>query len=181
MLKFFVGAFLITGALYSCQLTQKARQAPVAVVKAGQPRLFELAKAMRVADTVAIRGALTGDWQLEKVCHSTFIGPKCDSSLQQRWLMDSLGRLSWVNGDGATLSSSKAPMKDKYHFVTRAAAEGATDQGTDSVWILHIENADRNLMIRTLDSKRLVLTEYPLIADNTTTYYLKRSGVQAQP
>jgi len=127
---------------------------------------FNLQTAQRNHDTLAIREFLAGDWTLDKMCHSGFAGLKCDTSIQQNWRLDSLGGISWV-------TEADAAGKDQYHFVPRTGNQAGT-AAKDTAWVLFLNQAHRGYLIRTLTRDSLSLSEYPLMMDNTTTYYLSR-------
>lgn len=127
---------------------------------------FNLQTAMHSADTLRIRQFLAGSWKLDKICRSSFVGLKCDSSIKQTWKLDSLGGISWITeGDIAG--------EDQYHFVPRAGVQAGTSRG-DSAWVLYVNQARRAYLIRSLTKDSLKIADYPLIMDKTTTYYLSR-------
>ena len=127
---------------------------------------FDLKTAMQKEDTAAVRKMLTGSWTLDKICRSTFIGLKCDSSLRQRWVLDSSSAIRWRTKGGLTTA-------DHYYFIPRGGAN-TTKPPHDSVWVMQLQDLNKGYLIKTLTSHQLVLTEFPLIMDNTITYYLSR-------
>lgn len=160
------GAFLLAASLlvFSCGPTKSSTHSNGEHARAKGP--FTLQTAMHDADTVRIRQFLAGNWILDRTCRSTFTGLSCDTSIKQSWQLDSLAGISWTTeGDNAG--------SDKYHFVPRAGAQAGSTKG-DSVWVMYLNKARRGYLIRTLTKDSLSLSEYPLIMDNTTTYYLSR-------
>ncbi|GAB3353253.1 hypothetical protein GCM10027566_13430 [Arachidicoccus ginsenosidivorans] len=128
---------------------------------------FNLQTAMRRADTTAIRQLFAGTWTLDRMCRSSFVGLKCDTTIEQQWQLDSLGGISWMTeGENA--------LKDRYRFVPKTGAQAGTTKKVDTAWVLFLNKANRGYLIRALSKDSLTISEYPLIMDNTVTYYLSR-------
>lgn len=160
-----VGGLLMSGVLlvWSCG-PMKSSATTKGAAKIKGP--FSLQTAMHSADTVAIRQFLAGNWNLERICRSTFAGLKCDTSIKQNWVLDSAGAVGWTTqGDNAG--------QDTYHFIARDGAQAGSTKG-DSVWVMYLNQSRRAYLIRTLTKDSLSLSEYPLIMDKTTTFYLSR-------
>jgi hypothetical protein len=155
---------MILGNLTGCGPLKKSTNNNTAQLKQKGP--FNLKTAQHNHDTLAIRSFLAGNWTLNKMCHSGFAGLKCDTSIQQNWQLDSLGTISWITeGDESG--------KDHYHFVP-ATGNQAAMPAKDTAWVLFLNQGRRGYVIRNLSKDSLALSEFPLMMDNTTTYYLSR-------
>ena len=128
---------------------------------------FNLQTAMRRADTRAIRHLLAGTWALDRMCRSSFVGLKCDTTIDQQWQLDSLGGISWI-------TEGETSISDQYRFVPETGAQAGTTKKSDTSWVLFLNKGNRGYLIRTLSKDSLTICEYPLIMDNTVTYYLSR-------
>lgn len=123
-------------------------------------------------DTTALKNALAGNWKLDRICHSSFVGLSCDSSLKQQWHIDSLGGILWeTDGQGST--SIIPDVKDQFHFVAHSGARAGSSK-TASVWTLFLKETRRAYIIQKLNADSLQLADFPLIMDKTTTYYLHK-------
>lgn len=156
-----IGTLLAILLLGSCQAPKKTAAGHQ---KATQP--VQLQQLVNGGDTTLLLNALKGTWHLDRTCLSSFTGLKCDSSIQQDWLVDSLGGISWEE-DG------QQKLSDQIHFVKRAGRHAGLNK-SDSVWVLYLTNTQRGYLIQDLQRDSLKLANYPLIMDATTSYDLHR-------
>lgn len=162
----------LCGALLGCQILSK----PVARTETTPlpaKNNVDLDRAQQTHDTLAIRYFISGSYHLDKICRSLFTGLHCDSTIQQSWQLDSTGMIGWT-------TNGKPAGQDHYRFVAEPGAPGAATQ-SDTIWVLRLDQRRQRYLIRELTAEKLVLTEYPLVADNTTTYYLSRDTTTLQP
>ena len=155
---------LVMGLMISCGPIKKTDQTANKISRKGP---FNLQTAMQSADTAAIRAFLAGTWTLNKMCRSSFAGLKCDTTIHQSWLLDSLGNIDWI-------TEGESSAKDQYRFLPKTGARAGTTKVSDTSWVLFLNQARRGYLIRSLTKDSLAIAEYPLIMDNTVTYFLSR-------
>lgn len=167
-----VGALLFAAST-GCSLigsTAGGHAKPETSSKQGQPvaapAVFNFKTAMRRNDTLGIREFLAGSWKLDKMCRSTFAGLRCDTSIEQNWQLDSLGAVRWT-------TQGEPKGGDHYRFVAKTGNRAGA-AGGDTTWVLFLDQARRGYIIRNLTRDSLAISDFPLIMDNTTTYYLSR-------
>lgn len=117
-------------------------------------------------DTAGALAALAGDWQLGKICQSTYVGLNCDTTRTMLVKVDKAGGIQWSK-DGQT------ELSDSLHFERRSGSGTGVAKG-DSIWVLSMAENDHSYLVQKLKKDTLQLAEYPLIMDKTTTYYLHK-------